>query len=79
MADFPRSAQIDAIILKCVDEIWVKFDVDFSGALDKEETKCFVKCTLNDFSGGDAADDSFNDEGFEKVFEQFDKDGLGTI
>ena len=36
------NSEIDAVIGKCVDEIWSKYDVDNSGALDKEETKKFV-------------------------------------
>ena len=68
-------ADIDAVIAKCVDDIWVQYDVDNSGALDREETKQFVKKTLNDM------DDSgeFSEEDFEACFREFDKDGSGTI
>ena len=41
-------ADIDAVISKCVDDIWATYDVDNSGELDREETKQFVKMTLMD-------------------------------
>ena len=69
------SQNIDAVIAKCVDDIWAEYDNDNSGALDKEETKKFVKKTLADMSGGE----EFSDEDFEACFKEFDKDGSGTI
>ena len=36
------SEQIDAVISKCVDDIWNEYDKDGNGHLDKEETKAFV-------------------------------------
>jgi len=68
-------ADIDAVIRKCVDDIWKEYDKDGSGALDKSETKKFVKNTLKEM------DDSavFSDEDFEQCFKEFDKDGSGTI
>ena len=41
---------IDAVIAKCVDDIWAEYDKDNSGTLDKEETKLFVKKTLVDMT-----------------------------
>ena len=69
------ASEIDAVISKCVDEIWVKYDDDNSGALDKEETKKFVQDTLADMADGAG----FSDEDFENCFAEFDKDGSGTI
>ena len=69
------SSEIDAVIAKCVDEIWAKYDNDNSGALDKDETKKFVQDTLADMADGAG----FNDEDFDKCFQEFDKDGSGTI
>ena len=40
------AAEIDAVIKKCVEDIWAEYDRDQSGTLDKEETKKFVKATL---------------------------------
>ena len=67
---------IDAVIAKCVDDIWAEYDKDGNGNLDKEETKAFVKKTLCDMSddGGE-----FSDDDFEACFKEFDKDGSGTI
>ena len=69
---------IDAVIAKCVDDIWAEYDKDNSGTLDKEETKLFVKKTLVDMASGEGGDD-FSDEDFEACFKEFDKDGNGTI
>ena len=69
------SASIDAVIAKCVDDIWAEYDKDGNGNLDKNETKAFVKKTLAEMSGGD----EFSDDDFEACFKEFDKDGNGTI
>ena len=45
-------SEIDAVISKCVDEIWTKYDDDGNGFLDKDETKRFVKDTLQDMTEG---------------------------
>ena len=58
-----------------IDQIWDTYDVDKSGALDKEETKKFVQDTLGNLGGGD----EFSDEAFDEVFATFDKDGSGTV
>ena len=41
-------ADIDAVISKCVDDIWREYDKDNSGELDREETKKFVSNTLKE-------------------------------
>ena len=41
---------INAVIAKCVDDIWTDFDQDGNGCLDREETKEFVIATLNEMS-----------------------------
>ncbi len=68
-------ADIDAVIRKCVDDIWAEYDKDNSGCLDKEETKAFVKNTLSEMSD----DSEFSEADFEACFAEFDKDGSGTI
>ena len=65
----------DFAIQQVIDNMWEKYDVDRSGALDREETKNFVRYTLLDMN----AEDSFDDAAFEHVFNHFDKDGNGTI
>ena len=70
---------IDAVIAKCVEDIWAEYDKDNSGTLDKEETKLFVKKTLVDMTSGEGGGDDFSDEDFEACFKEFDKDGNGTI
>ena len=58
-----------------IDQIWDKYDVDKSGALDKDETKKFVQDTLGNLGSGD----DFSDDAFDEVFKTFDKDNSGTI
>ena len=69
------TADIDQVIKKCVEDIWKEYDKDNSGALDKDETKKFVKNTLADMN--DTGE--FSEEDFEACFAEFDKDGSGTI
>merc|ERR1711957_585353 len=71
-------SDIDTVIAKVVEDIWGTYDKDNSGALDKDETKQFVKDTLKEMADGDD-NDKFNEEDFNKCFEEFDKDGSGTI
>ena len=70
-----ETTEIDAVISKCVDEIWSKYDDDESGFLDKAETKRFVMDTLSDMADGAG----FADGDFDQCFAEFDKDGSGTI
>jgi hypothetical protein len=58
-----------------IDQIWGTYDVDRSGALDKEETKKLVKDTLGNLGSGD----EFSEEAFNEVFATFDKVGSGTV
>lgn len=55
--------------------MWDTYDADRSGALDRAETKNFVKYALL----GAGADDPFDDAAFEHVFARFDADGSGTV
>ena len=65
------------MIKKCVDDIWAEYDKDNSGALDRDETKAFVKKTLCDMADGDTGE--FSEEDFDACFKEFDKDNSGTI
>ena len=67
----PEEQAIEGVI----DQIWETYDVDKSGALDKEETKKFVQDTLGNLGSGD----EFSDDAFEEVFKTFDKDNSGTV
>ena len=58
-----------------IDQIWSTYDVDNSGALDRDETKKFVQDTLGNLGSGD----DFSDEACGEVFATFDKDGSGTV
>ena len=63
-------ADIDAVIRKCVDDIWAEYDRDGNGYLDKEETQKFVKNTLREMSD----DCEIGVEEFEICFKEFDTD-----
>ena len=47
-----RTSDIDVIIAKCVNEIWIQYDDDNSGFLDKEETRTFMTNILSDMGNG---------------------------
>ena len=40
------NSDIDDIVMKCIDEIWDKYDADESGYLDKEECFNFISQTF---------------------------------
>ena len=67
--------QLNAVIAKCVNDIWDEYDKDKNGYLDKEETKAFVANTLAEMKDNNTIED--ND--FEETFKEFDRDGNGTI
>ena len=71
-----NNSEVDAVIQKCVDDIWTTYDTDKSGSLDKEETKKFVTQTLAEMQD---ADGNIDPAEFEKTFAEFDKDNSGTI
>ena len=50
----PEEQAIEGVI----DQIWETYDVDKSGALDKEETKKFVQDTLGNLGSSQTLDSS---------------------
>ena len=68
-------ADIDAVISKCVDDIWKEYDKDNSGELDRAETKKFVENTLKEMHDHGV----FSEEDFDACFREFDTDNSGTI
>ena len=58
-----------------IDQIWDTYDVDKSGALDKEETKKYAVECLGLLGSGD----DFSEEAFEEVWKKFDQDGSGAV
>ena len=65
----------DQAIQGVINQIWETYDIDKSGALDKEETKRFVQDTLGNLGSGD----EFSQEAFDERFLTFDKDNSGTV
>ena len=69
-------ADLDAVIRKCVEDIWSEYDKDGSGALDRKETKNFVNNSLSEMND---SGEQFSDADFDACFREFDKDGSGLI
>jgi len=65
---------LDQVILKCVNDIWLEYCKTGSNSLSKEETMNFIKNTLTDMEAKD-----FSEADFEACFKEFDKDGSGTL
>ena len=70
------TVDVDAVIARCVQEIWDQYDTDKSNALDKTETRKFMEATLGEMTG---VSGNISDEDFQQVFGEFDKNGDGTI
>jgi len=68
-------SDIDAVIRKCVDDIWKEYGKPGAKSLNKEEAKTFVLNTLKDM--GDS--ENFTEADYEACFKEFDLDGSGTI
>lgn len=60
--------------MKEIEEIWMTYDVDDNGTLDKDETMAF----LEDFMA-QHSDNKFNTNNFDNVFKLIDKGGNGVI
>ena len=73
--DYLIMADMDAVIKKCVNDIWHDYDLDCNGILDKNETKAFVRATLQDMNDGN----QFSEADWMDCFKAFDKDGSGEI
>ena len=63
-------------VLKIVDDIWEKYDLNKNGFLDKEETKRFCEQTLSEMAPDGKG---FSDEDYDWYFKEFDKDGSGFV
>ena len=63
------------VIIKCLEEIWAEYDQDKGQAYDKDETKKFVKKTLNDMSNSEES----NDEDINGSSKEYHKQCRNTI
>ena len=61
-----------------MEKIWVDYDKDMNGILDKDECRKFVKQTLLMMSEQGDMDD-FSEETFEEVFKELDDNKDGQI
>ena len=71
------NGNIDAVITKCVEDIWKEYDTDNNGTLDKDEAKQFMNKTLATMDGEENVE--YSEEDFAACFAEFDKDKSGTI
>lgn len=68
-------SEADKIAVKnMIDQIWMVYDTDKSGALDEEETKVFVMDIMKTIGK-----DGLTDEQFTQMFNGFDEDGSGCV
>ena len=58
-----------------VDDLWDKYDDDYNGFLDKDETRNFMKDILNQVPNAQ----EFSEDAFNELFIEFDEDESGTI
>jgi Ca2+-binding EF-hand superfamily protein len=66
----------DQAIFNKIDEIWIKYDTDKNGVLDREETRTFVR---ENFEALGTDRSLLEEDKFNAVFNNFDKDGSGGI
>ena len=71
-------ANVDAVIERCVEDIWEEYDKDNSNSLDQDECKKFVMTTIKEFNPM-FDEEAFSDENFAETFRTFDEDDSGTI
>ena len=83
-----KSNELDAMISKCIGEIWSKYDFNSSGYLEKSEAKRLVQDTIDDMSQGyvsqgcgsqGSGQPFINERDFEECFKKFDRLNSGTI
>jgi Ca2+-binding EF-hand superfamily protein len=75
MTTTDESSDINAIIDKCIDDIWKTYDKDSSGSLNKNEAETFIKDTLAEMG----ENGEFSKADFEASFKEFTKNGKSTI
>ena len=69
----------DEMIVKFVEKIWSKYDADNNGYLDKNESKKFVKDTLDTLGSIVENGFTFDEDFFNQCFQEFDKNDNGRI
>lgn len=63
------------VYTEAVDKIWVQFDADNSGELDKDETRRFLQVVLENIP----PPHNYDESRFEQTFVEIDEDGNGLI
>lgn len=65
----------ESLIAQTVEAVWVKYDADGNGTLDKAECQLFVKDSLREMG----QEDTLTEEAFEEAFAEYDVDKTGKI
>ena len=58
-----------------VEQIWLEYDKDGNGILDRDEMRLFIRDVLVECGLAK----NYNEQDFAKVFQMVDEDGNGTI
>ena len=73
--------KIDDVLHACIDQLWEKYDDDNSGYLDKDETRVFIKESIEGLAFEEMTEDEkdLSDQAFEACFDKIDTDQNGVI
>jgi Ca2+-binding EF-hand superfamily protein len=71
----PVMTSLEKTVRDVIDVVWVQYDKDKTGFLDKKETKDFIKGILKEL--GESF--KFSDKEFESNFKAYDKDGSDAL
>ena len=81
---------MDDVLRIYIDKIWIKYDDDNNGYLDREETKQFISDSIKGVdmdtlrstsksADSDSEDSVMNDKQLDRCFQIFDEDNSGMI
>ncbi len=65
----------ERVFKQAIDKIWLQFDADNNGSLDRDETKIFLQTVLGDVP----PPNNYDDSKFDQTFKAIDKNGNGRI
>jgi Ca2+-binding EF-hand superfamily protein len=63
------------LIDKIIEEVWIRYDKDKNGYLNRKETREFLKKSLSDLHEGE----KFSELKFAELFKEIDRNNSGTI
>ena len=75
-------SNMDKVLLDCINQIWLEYDANGNGTLDKQEAKAFVMSCVDEMAGipmPPAPESDGPEADFDRIFDDLDTDGSGTI